>query len=428
MKNNKTVTRLRGTVAVRADTGSATAILAELNKTFETFKAERDEEISDLKKGLADVVKAEKVDRINAEITQLTKSLDQVNTKMASLSVGGPGGEPVNPAAAEHAKVFNTWFRRGDRAIADADLQDLQVKASLTSDSDPDGGYVVPTEMSTEIDRVLGTVSGMRSIARVMPISTKSYEKLVNVGGTASGWVGEREDRTETATAQLRKIVIDAMELYANPATTQSVLDDAAVDLAAWLADEVVIEFSEQEGDAFINGDGVNKPRGILGYPTVANASYAWGKIGFKATGVAAALSDASNNGTDALLGLYYSLKAGYRTGASWIMSDAVQETVRKFKDSEGRYMWAPPSMESEIATMMRKPVISDDNMPVVGANAFPIAFGNFQRGYMIADRSDIRVLRDPYTNKPYIHFYTTKRVGGGVVNYEAIKLLKVAA
>ncbi|WP_234913456.1 phage major capsid protein [Sinorhizobium meliloti] len=414
--------RARGLVGVRADGGNAAAILAELKQTFEAFKTEREAELKGINAKFADVVQTEKVDRINAEVTKLQKALDDVNATMAAIKIGGGAGDAPDPAKAEHATAFNKWFRKGDRAV-DADLRDLEVKASLSTLSDPDGGYVVPEEMSTTIDRVVGTVSAMRSIATAMTISTDTYKKLVNMGGAGSGWVGEKDARPETANPTLRELVFNTAEIYANPAATQTLLDDARVDIAAWLAEEVATTFAEQEGAAFISGDGKNKPRGILAYDTVANGSYAWGKIGFTATGAAAAF--AGTDPADALIALFYSLKQGYRNGASWLTSDAVMETVRKFKDGQGNYLWAPPSGPANVATILGKPVATDDNMPALGANAFPVAFGNFSRGYLIIDRFGIRVLRDPYTNKPYVHFYTTKRVGGGVQNFEAIKLLK---
>ena len=420
--------RARGIVKVRADMSDPKAILDELSKTFEAFKAENDAEIKSLKKGQSDVVQSEKVDRINAEITDLNKALDETNAMMAALKAGGIGGDLADPAKREHAEVFSKWFRKGDRAIADADLGDLEVKASLTTQSDPDGGYLVPEEMSTTIDRVVGTVSVVRDLASTMTISTDTYKKLINMGGAGSGWVGETEARPETATPTLRELIFNVMELYANPAATQNMLDDGRVDIAAWLGNEVAITFAEQEGAAFVTGDGVKKPRGILSYDNVANASYAWGKLGYTPTKVAAALSDGSNNGADAMIDLYYSLKEQYRNGATWLTSDVTAGKMRKFKDGDGTYLWGNPTTAGETPTFLGKPVRTDDNMPAVGAGTFPAAFGNFQRGYLIVDRFGIRVLRDPFTNKPYVHFYTTKRVGGGVQNFEAIKLMKVAA
>ncbi|RWK12896.1 MAG: phage major capsid protein [Mesorhizobium sp.] len=417
--------RARGLIAIRNDGGNnATEILNELKRTFEAFKEANNKEIADLKKGMGDVVQTEKVDRINAEITKLQAAIDETNVMLAALKVGG-GGDAEDPAKKEYATAFNKFFRRG----VEAGLNDLAVKASMKTDSDPDGGYVVPDQMESTIDRVLSTVSAMRGLARVISISSSVYKKLVNQGGASGGWVGERESRSETNTPTLSALDFPAMELYANPAATQTLLDDAAVDIAAWLADEVSITFAEMEGAAFISGDGVNKPRGLLSYNTVANASYAWGKLGFIATGVAADINDGTHNGVDALIDLVYSLKQGYRQNASFLMNRTLQSKVRKLKTigADAQYLWQPPIQAGQPASLLGYPVADDDNMSDVGANAFPVAFGDFQRGYLIVDRMGIRVLRDPFTNKPYVMFYTTKRVGGGVQNFEAIKLLKCA-
>jgi HK97 family phage major capsid protein len=417
--------RARGLVAIRNDGGaSATAILNELKQTFEAFKAENDKALADLKKGQEDVVQTEKVDRINATIDELKKAIDETNVALAAAKIGGIGGD-VDPDKREHANAFDKWFRKG----VEAGLSDLEVKAKLTTQSDPDGGYLVPEETEAGIDRVLGTVSTIRSLARVISISTDTYKKLVNMGGATSGWVGEEQARSATSTPTLREIAINTGEIYAQPATTQKALDDSRIDIAAWLADEVSIEFAEKEGAAFANGDGVNKPRGIFEYPKVANTSYAWGKVGFVISGDASAFPTATTSVSpaDCLIDLYYALKSGYRNGASWLMSDATMNKVRKFKDADGAYIWAPPTGPAEVATILGKPVHNDDNLDAVGSGKFPIAFGNFQRAYLIVDRIGIRVLRDPYTSKPNVLFYTTKRVGGGIVNFEALKLLKIA-
>lgn len=420
--------RFRGPAKVRADLSNPAAILEEMNKAFEQFKNNYDEELKALKKGQADVVKTEKVDRINASITALQTALDDSNQMIAALRVGGAGTDTVAAEAAEHAKVFNTWFKKGDRAI-DADLGDLEVKAGLSTSSDPDGGFLVPEPVATEIDRVTGTVSAMRDISNAMTIDGTSYEKLVNMGGAAAGWVGEKGERPKTDGPTLIKIVINLMELYANPAATQKVLDDARLDIAAWLTDEVSETFGEQEGAAFIRGNGVNKPWGILGYDTVANSNHSWGKLGFIKSGHASGfVTPTETDGpADALISTYFALKQAHRNGATWLMSDPTMEAVRKFKDKDGKYIFALPTGAAELPTILQKPVRTDDNMDAIGAGKFPIAFGNFKRGYLIIDKFGIRVLRDPYTNKPYVHFYTTKRTGGGVTNFEAIKLLKIS-
>lgn len=415
--------RVRGVVAARAkaDPQNLEDTLAELNTSFEAFKAENEAKLAEVKKGFDDVVQTEKVERINADITALTKLAEDTKAAVDALKVGGGGGSAPDADKQAHAQAFNKWFRRGNQQVEDS-LHDLQVKAGLTTQSDPDGGYLVPDEMEQGIDRVLGTVSAIRGLARVVNVGTDEYAKLVSLGGASSGWVGEEDSRSETDTPTLSKVVVNSGEIYANPAATQRSLDDAAFDVESWLAEEVSIEFAEQEGAAFWSGNGVDKPRGIRSYTTVANASYAWGKIGFVTTGAAATF--ASADPADAIIDLYYALRSGYRNGASFLTSDAVLGTVRKFKDGQDNYLWAPPTADMP-ATILGKPVATDDNVDALSAGAFPLAFGNFQRGYLITDRLGVRVLRDPYTNKPNVHFYTTKRVGGAVVNFEAIKLLK---
>lgn len=418
----------RALVGVRADATNPTALYEQLNRAFEAFKEKHDAQIAEAMKGFDDVVAKDQVDRINAQITELEKDLDKAVKAAQKAALGGGVGEPLSEERRAHAEAFNTFFRRG----AEAGLKDLEVAAALSTSSDEDGGFVVPMEMSNEIDRVVADEGSIRRLATVRSISAQTYKKLVNQGGASSGWVGETDARGETGTPKLRGIDFPTMELYANPAITQQALDDASLDLGAWLADEVSIEFSTQEGDAFINGDGVSKPRGILGYTNVVNASYEWGKVGYVKTGAAAGFNtatvDETNSPADALIALQHSLKRQYRRNGVFLMNDGTIETVRKFKTTEGEYIWRAGIEAGAPSTLLGKPIETDDFMPDVGANAFPIAFADFRRAYLIVDRVGVRVLRDPFTNKPYIHFYTTKRVGGGLQNYEAIKLLRCAA
>ena len=404
----------RGVSAVRADASDPNAILAELNRAVAAMREKNDEA---LKAKVDDVVLTEHVDRINASVGEIQRALDDVTRKVAAGAINGDGS-PQSPARREYKASFLKFFREG----AEAGLGDLAVKAGLTTQSKPDGGYLVPTEMEETITRVLGTVSALRSLATVRTVGTGAYKRVVNIGGTGTGWAGEEETRPETASPGLRELDFPVMELYANPYATQGLLDDAMVDIEAWLADEVATVFAEQEGAAFVSGNGVRRPRGFLSYETVANASYAWGKLGFTVTGGAAGFA-ASNPG-DAFMDLFYSLKGGYRTNGTWLTSDAVMPSIRKFKNTQGDYIWAPPALDMS-ATILGKPVVTDDNMPALGANAFPVAFGDFRSGYVVVDRVGIRTLRDPYSAKPYVTFYVTKRVGGGVQNFEAIKLLK---
>lgn len=414
--------RARGLVAVRADAGNPTAILAELQKTFEAFKEANNKELADLKKGMGDVVQTEKVDRINAEITKLQTAIDETNALLAAARLGG-GDDKVTPEKKAHAAAFEQFFRKG----AENGLRDLEVKAAATTDSNPDGGYLVPDTMEQTIDRILATVSSIRSIASVISISTQTYKKLVGQGGATGGWVGERQSRSETNTPMLSELSFPAMEMYANPAATQTSLDDSRIDIASWLGSEVSQTFADMEGVAFYSGDGNNKPRGIASYTMVADSSYAWGKVGFTTSGVAAALNDSTHSGHDALTDLVYAIKQGYRTNAGFLMNRKTQAAIRKFATlgSEKMVLWQPSMQLGQPATLMGYPITDDDNVADIGANAFPIWFGDFKRAYLIVDRFGMRVLRDPYTNKPYVHFYTTKRVGGGIQNFEALKALK---
>ena len=374
-------------------------------------------------KGSVDALLDEKLKKISAEIETSQKTLDDYAKKLDALRAGGAGNDDVSPEAKAYRGHFNSYFRRGEN-----ENEVKQFNATATRGANPDGGYLVTEEVESTIDRVLGTISAVRGIARVVSIGAASYQKLVNQGGATSGWVGETQARPETGTPTLSKLEFPAMELYANPFASQTLLDDSRTDIAAWLADEVSIEFAEEEGAAFVTGDGVAKPRGLLSYAFVANASWEWGKVGYVASGKASTFdTDTGNNGTEKLVTLIHALKQGYRNSARFMMNTGTLETVRRFKDANANYVWQPSIQAGTPSTLLGYQVTDDDNMPAIGANAYPVLFGDFARAYLIVDRQGVRVLRDPYTNKPYVGFYTTKRVGGGIQNFQAIKALKIA-
>jgi HK97 family phage major capsid protein len=283
----------------------------------------------------------------------------------------------------------------------------------------------VPDTVEREVLRRLSAISPIRSIASVRVISGGHYKRAFSTTGAAAGWVGETAPRPQTAASTLAEMSYPAMELYAMPAATQTLLDDAIVDIGQWIADEVDTAFAEQEGAAFVVGDGVNKPKGFLAEDTVDNGAWTWGKLGFVPTGAAGAFPGA--NPSDVLISLIYAVKAGYRQNASFVMNRKTQAAIRKFKDAQGNYLWQPPASAGGPATLMGFPVVEAEDMPDIAANATALAFGDFRRGYLVVDRAGVRVLRDPYSAKPYVLFYTTKRVGGGVQDYDAIKLLKFA-
>jgi HK97 family phage major capsid protein len=244
--------------------------------------------------------------------------------------------------------------------------------------------------------------------------------------GPAVGWVGETAARPQIDTPVLDQLSFPAMELYAMPAATATLLENSAVNLDQWLASEVDQAFAVQEGTAFVTGDGSNKPKGFLSYTTIANASWVWGDIGYIATGAAGAFP--ASNPSDVLVDLIYALKAGYRQNAVFVMNRKTQAAIRKFKDNQGNYLWQPPAQLGAQASLMTFPIIEAEDMPDIAANSYSVAFGDFRRGYLVVDRQGVTVLRDPFTAKPYVLFYTTKRVGGGVQDFDAIKLLKFAA
>jgi HK97 family phage major capsid protein len=281
----------------------------------------------------------------------------------------------------------------------------------------------VPDELEAAIGRRLAQISPIRGIAAVRQVSGAVLKKPFAVSGPAVGWVAETAARPQTAGTTLAELQFPTAELYAMPAATASLLEDAAVDLDQWISAEIETAFAEQEGTSFVNGDGSNKPKGFLAYAQVAEASWEWAKIGTVATGVSGALP--ASDPSDILIDLVYALKAGYRQNAVFVMNRRTQATIRKLKDADGNYLWQPPAQPGGKAMLMGFTVIESEDMPDIAADATPVAFGDFARGYLVVDRTGVRVLRDPYSAKPYVLFYTTKRVGGGVQDFDAIKLLK---
>lgn len=384
---------------------------------FEAFKQGNDERLKGLERRSADVLADEKVARIDAHLTETKQKIDQLMLAQGRPLLSGERGA-FDPTATERKARFDRYVRKGDGG-------DLEVKA-LSEGSNADGGYTVPLEIERTIDRVLSQASPIRAIAGVRAIGGGTYRKPITTAGAASGWVGETGAISQTGTPALAALDFPAMELYAMPAATQTLLDDSQVDIEQWLADEVQIVFAEQEGAAFVNGDGSNKPKGFLHYTNVADVSWSWGNIGYVASGADGAFAD--DDPADALLTLAYAPKQGYRANGRWVMNRKSESAIRKFKDSQGNYIWQPGTAAGQPATIFGYPVTEAEDMPDIASGSFSVAFGDFARGYLIVDRVGIRVLRDPYSAKPYVLFYTTKRVGGGIQNFEAIKLMKFAA
>ena len=386
----------------------------EFMTSFEAFKETNDQRLAEIEGRGADVVTVEKMERISKALDQQKRALDGLSLKRIRPTLGREGG--AQPS--EHKDAFDAYMRSGDDRL----MRALDVKA-MSYGSGQDGGYLAPAETEAEIGKRLGVLSPIRSIASVRQVSSAVLKKPFSISGPAVGWVAETAARPQTATATLAELQFPTMELYAMPAATASLLEDTVVDLDRWISSEVEAAFAEQEGTAFVTGNGVNKPKGFLDYTEVAEASWAWGEIGYIATGVSGALP--ASNPSDVLIDTVYALKAGYRQNANWVMNRKTQASIRKLKDADGNYLWQPPSAPGQRAMLMGFGLVEAEDMPDAGANTTPIAFGDFARGYLIVDRTGVRVLRDPYSAKPYVLFYTTKRVGGGVQDFDAIKLLK---
>lgn len=405
---------------IKATPGQVTNAVADMMRAFEAFKETNDRALADIERRLsADVVTTDKLARIEQSLDDSRRRLDSLQLRSSRPELTGAGAA-AGTAALERKARFDAYVRRGEVRAAGL----LEEKA-LSEGSGPDGGYVVPPETEAAVNRSLRDVSPIRSIADVRAVSSSVYQRPTVVADAATGWVAETAVRAQTGTPTLTSLSFPTMELYAMPAATQVLLDDAVVNLDQWLSEEVRDAFAQQEGTAFVTGDGTAKPKGFLAYPQIADASWTTGKIGVINTGAAGAFAATAPG--DRLIDLTYSVKPGYRANGSFVMSRSTVAAVRKLKDNAGDYYWLPSDKPGTPSTLMGYPVIESEDMPAIATDATAIAFGDFRRGYLIVDRVGIRVLRDPFSAKPYVLFYTTKRVGGGVQDFAAIKLLKFA-
>ncbi len=411
----------------KAGASNVGAAFEDFMHAFEAFKEVNDERLDALeRRSAADPLIEEKLARIDRALDEHRRTVDDLTLKAARPALGGSA--PRSGAALAHKAAFDAYVRKGEPGP----LRDLERKA-LSVGTGTDGGYLVPDEVERAVNRAVKDVSPIRAIAGIRQVSGSVYRKPFAVTGAESGWVAETAARPETDSptlAALSEMSFPTMELYAMPAATSALLDDSAVNIDEWIAEEVRDSFAQQEGTAFVSGDGTAKPKGFLNYTKVDNASWTWGNIGFIKSGVNGAFATASAtvNPADKLIDLIYSVKAGYRANGTFVFNRATQAVIRKMKDAEGDYVWQPPIKAGDPSLLMGYPVAESEDMPALATDSYSVAFGDFRRGYLIVDRVGIRVLRDPYSAKPYVLFYTTKRVGGGVQDFEAIKLLKFAA
>ncbi len=323
----------------------------------------------------------------------------------ASIDTGAP-----------HQKAFNSYLRSGD----DDGLRGLELEGkSLSTAVNSDGGYLVDPQTADVVKSVLKSTASIRSIASVVNVEATSFDVLIDHTDVGAGWATEAGPAAETGTPSIDRITIPLHELSALPKASQRLLDDSAFDIENWLAERIADKFARAEADAFVNGDGADKPRGFLNHPKVENDSWSWGNLGYVATGTAGGVDG------DDIVGLVYSLGAQYRANGAFVMNSKTAGVVRKLKDADGRFLWSDGLAAAEPARLMGYPVVIAEDMPDVATDSYSIAFGDFNAGYTVAERPDLRILRDPFSAKPHVLFYATKRVGGDVSDFAAIKLLK---
>lgn len=392
------------------------AMFDEISGKISDFKASFNTRFATLEAGVRDV------ETVQARVANAGGEL------APAVRGAGKKGRALQGISADAAKALDTWLRRGDESA----FESPEIRAALQIGSDPDGGYLTVSKLSDTITDKLIALSPIRQLARNETLETgDAMEFIYGDRGASSGWVGEVSARAETNTPALKLVSVPLQEIYANPKTTQRLIDDSRFNIAEWLIGNVADEFSVQEGAAFVSGNGVSKPRGFTSYPIAltGDATRAFGTIQYVKTGVAGAFATATAavSPADCLIDLIHSLKAGYRQGAAFVMNTTTLALARKWKDLDGRFVWQPALIEGQPSTIFGYPVYECPDMADVAANALPIAFANWERAYVVISRT-VRILQDPYTSKPFVYFYSTKRVGGGVLDSAAIKLLKVEA
>jgi HK97 family phage major capsid protein len=355
---------------------------------------------------------------------EITTRFQQQEDKMTmierkSLTQARPQLAGTHEMHAPHRKAFDAYLRSGDDdGLRGLDLEGKALNTSVAAE----GGYLVDPQTSETIRSVLNSTASIRAIANVVAVEATSFDVLVDHSDLGHGWATETTGVAETDTPQIDRIAIPLHELSALPKASQRLLDDSAFDVEGWLASRIADRFSRAEAAAFVNGDGVDKPRGFLSRPAVDNAVWTWGNLGYVPTG-----ADGDLNGPDPIVDLVYALGAEYRAGATFVMNSRTAGVVRKLKDVDGRFLWSDGLAAGEPARLMGYPVLIAEDMPEIATGADAIAFGDFRAGYTVAERPDLRILRDPFSAKPHVLFYATKRVGGDVSDFKAIKLMRFA-
>lgn len=395
--------------------------IEQLGLAFAEYKRANDERIASLEKGESGAEAKEKLERIEVKLTELENAKGELEVK---LSRPHKSEDRQAEADAEHKAAFDAYLRKGDEVKLGTLSNETKSMNTIVGE---DGGYAVPRLMASGILKMLNDNNPMRGAVATIAVSSEDYSQLVDTGLATSGWVGEADPRTETLAGGLKSIKPVFGEIYAFPFVTQRALDDIAFNVESYISDKVAMEFAIKENAALTNGDGINKPKGLFSYEFVAagDDTRAYNKYQYVKTGAAATLGTTPS---DKLIELQDALRAGYQGGAVWMLNAATLTTIRQLKDSQGNYLWAPGISTGMQNSILGKPYIVNHDMPVVAAGALAIAYGDFKRAYTVVDRVGVRMTRDPYTNKPYVGFYTTKRVGSMALDTQAIKALKVMA
>lgn len=425
-------------------------LLDKQHATFDEFKKANDERLSQIeKRGTADAVTVEKVEKLSAALDALGESFRALE-KLATLpnrgndgpaaeklaarldmgnvhlqSIAGLAGKATKRFDAETLKKYEAdyveYLRSGrDGAMQDWHRQDFQITV------DGDGGFLVPPDMSGRIVTRLYERSEMRGVITVQPTTSSELEGVADTADVDAGWRGETEPVTDTNNTSIGKYIIPVEEMWAQPRASTRLIADAAVNVESWVAGKLGDRFARLEGSAVVAGDGVKKPRGFMSYnsATTADASRTWGTLQRRGTGASGAIG---TNPFDVLIDLSADLKPAYRANARWVATRATFAQYRKVRASDGQYLWQPPVQAGMPATMLGYPVTEAEDMPALEASVDFLAFGDFREAYTLVERQGITILRDPYTAKGYVKFYATRRIGGGVVNFDAIKLLRAA-
>jgi HK97 family phage major capsid protein len=396
-----------------------------LARAFEEYKSVNDLRLSEIeRRGTADVLLNEKLGRMDQSLNKLQDDVSSVKTVLRRPAKGIAAKALLDEGDSEYKGAFMRYVSKGQ----ENDLTSLQTK-DMEVIGDQLGGYMVPVEMADRIITRQFDTTPMRQLATVMNISSEAVEMLRDTNEPDAQWVSELGTRADTDQGGIGRIRIPVHELYAQPRATQKLLDDAIVNVEEWLIARVADKFARRENTAFVAGDGIGQPRGFLSYTTqaVSDATRSWGVLEHVNTGVDGGFSTSS--AADILIDLMHKLRAGYLPKASWLMPRAVADLIRKFKENTSNaYIWQPGLQAGTPATLLGHPVVLAEDLPAVATGSLSLAFGNFEEGYTIVDRIGLRVLRDPYTAAPFVRFRCSKRVGGDVVNFEAIKLLRFAA